>query len=88
MGVTVKPIAFEPFANEAEVVFVGELMIENRLDRITLGGNVDLTADKAGLDKARQLHQLLGAIVGKLEAADLPATLPPPSVTRVDNPFA
>ena len=83
-----KPTTFEPFANEADVVFVGELMIENRLDRITLSGNVDLTADKAGLHKARQLHQLLGAIVGKLEAAGLPATLPPPSVTKVKNPFA
>lgn len=83
-----KPTAFDPFANEAEVVFVGELMIENRLDRVTLNGNVDLTADKAGLDKARQLHQLLGEIIGKLDAADLPATLPPPSVGTVKNPFA
>lgn len=83
-----KPTTFEPFANEADVVFVGELMIENRLDRITLNGSVDLTADKAGLDKARQLHQLLGAIVGKLAAADLPATLAPPPVAKVNNPFA
>jgi hypothetical protein len=88
MGVEVKPTTFEPFANEADVVFVGELMIENRLDRITLSGNVDLTADQAGLHKARQLHRLLGAVVGKLEAADLPATLPPASVTTVKNPFA
>lgn len=79
---------FEPFANEADVVFVGELMIENRLDRITLSGNVDLTADQAGLDRARQLHQLLGAVVGRLEAADLPGRLPPPPVTKVKNPFA
>ncbi|HEY0491008.1 MAG TPA: hypothetical protein VGD30_15970 [Telluria sp.] len=63
-------------------------MIENRLDRITLSGNVDLTADKAGLDRARQLHQLLGAVVRRLEAADLPGTLPPPPVTKVKNPFA
>jgi hypothetical protein len=79
---------FDPYANEADVVFVGKLMIENRLDRITLNGDVDLTADLAGLDMARQLHQLLGAIVGKLESTDLPATLPAPPVTSVSNPFA
>jgi hypothetical protein len=79
---------FDPYANEADVVIIGKLMIENRLDRVTLGGDLDLTADQAGLAKARALHQLLGAIVGKLESQALPDALPPPKVQTVKNPFA
>ncbi len=79
---------FLPFANEADVLAVGGLTIENRLDRVTLSGDVDLTADQAGLAAARRLHALLGTVVAALEARDLPASLPPPPVARVGNPFA
>jgi hypothetical protein len=78
---------FVPFANEADVVHVGDLMIENRLDRITLSGDVDLTLDQAGLALARRLHALLGEVVGKLEGQALPERLPPPDVQQIDNPF-
>ena len=80
--------AFVPYANEADVVEIGKLMLENRLDRITISGDVDLTADKRGLEAARRLHALLGAVVASLESRDLPDQLPPPQVERVDNPFA
>jgi hypothetical protein len=79
--------AFVPFANEADVLRVGNLAIENRLDRITLAGDVDLTADKGGLALARQLHQLLGEVVAALEAQQLPDQLPAPEVKTVGNPF-
>ena len=78
---------FAPYENEADVVEVGRLMLENRLDRITLSGDVDLTADKDGLAKARLLHDLVGRIVAGLEARDLPDRLPPPDVKTVANPF-
>lgn len=78
---------FVPFANEADVLHVGDLMLENRLDRITLSGDVDLTLDQAGLALARRLHALLGEIVGRMEGAELPERLPPPNVEQVDNPF-
>lgn len=81
------PPKFTPFANEADVVEVGALSIENRLDRITLSGDVDLTMDRAGLARARILHQMLGDIVATLEAAALPDALPAPKVSTVDNPF-
>ncbi|MCD2516813.1 hypothetical protein LQ564_10880 [Massilia sp. G4R7] len=80
--------SFTPYANEADVVEIGDLMLENRLDRITISGDVDLTRDKAGLEQARRLHALLGAVVAALEAQDLPDRLPPPDVKTVDNPFA
>jgi len=80
--------AFHPYDNEAEVVEVGRLMLENRLDRITVSGDVDLTADRRGLAAARLLHELLGRVVAALEARELPDQLPPPDVKTVDNPFA
>jgi hypothetical protein len=80
--------AFVPYANEADVLEIGHLMLENRVDRITISGDVDLTADKRGLEAARRLHALLGAVVASLESRDLPDQLPPPHVERVDNPFA
>ncbi len=83
-----KPVSFVPFANEADVIGIGDLMLENRLDRITISGDVDLTADVPGLEHARRLHAVLGEIVAALEARPLPAQLPPPEVKTIDNPFA
>lgn len=86
---TTKKPAFAPFENEADVLEIGRLMLENRLDRITVSGDVDLTADRQGLDAARQLYALLGQVVASLEAhKDLPDRLPPPAAATVANPFA
>lgn len=82
-----KKTTFVPYANEADVLEVGALTIENRLDRITIAGDIDLTADQAGLANARLLHRLLGDIVARLEARELPATLPAPVIGTVKNPF-
>ena len=79
---------FRPYANEADVLQLGGLQIENRLDRITLSGDLDLTADRAGLAQARELKRLLDSIVERLESQDLPDRLPPASPTTVDNPFS
>lgn len=78
---------FDPYANESDVLNIGRLAIENRVDRVTLSGDVDLTADQAGLADARALHQLLGEVVAALEARELPAALPAPSSRTVVNPF-
>lgn len=78
---------FVPYANEADVLEVGNLSIENRLDRITISGDIDLTADRRGLQAARLLHDLLGQVVAALEARPLPDRLPPPGVQEIDNPF-
>ncbi|WUR16127.1 hypothetical protein E7V67_013795 [[Empedobacter] haloabium] len=79
---------FKPYDNEADVLQVGGLTIENRLDRITIDGDIDLTMDQAGLRHARELYQLLGAAVARLEAQrELPERLPAPQVTKAANPF-
>jgi len=84
---TAKKKTFVPYANEADVLQVDNLMIENRLDRITISGDVDLTVDKAGLAHARRLKEVLDAVLAKLESQDLPDHLPPPDVQNVANPF-
>jgi len=83
-----KPASFTPFANEADVLGIGDLMLENRVDRITISGDVDLTADVPGLALARRLHTALGEIVAALEAKELPEQLPPPEISTIENPFA
>jgi len=82
-----KQPGFAPFENEADVVHVDNLMLENRVDRISISGDVDLTADQRGLEAARLLHALLGQVVTALEAKDLPDRLPPPPIETIANPF-
>ncbi len=81
---------FEPFADEGEVVGVGGLTVENRVDRVTIHGGVDLTRDREGLARARELGALLARVVRALEAEEvLPERVAPPRPPRrVRNPFA
>jgi hypothetical protein len=60
-------MGLEPFADEAAALEVGDLKIENRLDRVSLYGSLDLTRDKAGLRRARELHAVLAAVMAALE---------------------
>lgn len=76
-----------PFANESDVLAIGNLTIENRVDRISWHGDVDITRDKKGLALAKELQSLIDGVVKALEAEALPATLPEPEVTMVKNPF-
>lgn len=80
-------MTFEPYANEADVRDVGGLQIENRYDRVTISGALDLTADRAGLACALELQRLINATVERLQSMDLPAKLPAPPVKHVPNPF-
>ncbi len=80
---------FKPYANEADVLRIGGLEIENRVDRVTLTGDVVLTRDKAGLALARQLQALVNDVVKALEAdKQLPEVVELKAARTVKNPFA
>ena len=80
---------FKPFANESDVLTLGNLSIENRVDRISLSGDVELTKDKAGLALARQLQAIIDATVKALEADKaLPDAVQVVKPRSVKNPFA
>jgi hypothetical protein len=80
---------FKPYANEADVLRIGDLEIENRVDRVALTGDVVLTKDKAGLALAMELQSLIGGIVKALEAEkQLPETVEIKPAQVVKNPFA
>lgn len=79
---------FEPYANESDVLTVGELSIENRVDRVTLQGSVELTRDEKGLALARHLKAVLDAAVKALETDEaLPEAVETPKPQSVENPF-
>ena len=81
--------AFKPYADESEVLRIGDLEIENRLDRVALTGDVVLTKDKAGLTLAKELQVLLGDIVKVLESdKQLPDAVTIKAAATVKNPFA
>ena len=80
---------FEPYANEADVLRIGDLEIENRVDRVSLTGDVVLTRDKAGLALAKELQLLIGCVVKALEAEKLlPETVELKVTEMVKNPFS
>ena len=80
---------FKPFDNEADVLTVGRLAIENRFDRLTLQGDVELTKDRRGLALAKRLKAVIDAAVKALEAdPDLPDAVQVDAPVQVKNPFA
>ena len=80
--------AFNPFQNEAEIFQLGDLTVENRKDRISIFGSIDVTRDKEGLGNARQLKAILDATMDVLERADLPDHIEMVKPKTVKNPFA
>jgi len=81
---------FAPFADDAAVQTIGGLSLENGRDAIAVHGSLDLTRDRAGLDRARALQAAVTAIVEVLSGSDLPdateAEVAKPDTVR--NPFA
>ena len=79
---------FRPFANESDVLNVGNLEISNRVDRVTIQGDVELTKDKRGLALARELKAVLDAAVKAMEADKaLPDQVQVEAPVKVKNPF-
>ena len=83
-----KKIDFKPFKNEADCVQIGDdLNIENRVDRVSVFGSIDLTLDKEGLKAAKELKTILDLIIVEMENAELPEHVAFLKPKTVPNPF-
>lgn len=80
--------AFMAFENETDALSVGGMSIENRLDRISIYGSLDITKDKEGLQSALLLKRLIDATVDELKRdRNLPDKITLATVELVDSPF-
>lgn len=80
--------SISPYQNEAESLTLGELTVENRVDRVSLYGALELPRDKAGLAQARALKEIVDAVVAALEKErDLPDRVQQQPTQKVKNPF-
>jgi len=64
------------------------LTIENRTDRVSIFGSIDITRDKEGLARARELSSILALTLAELEGVDLPDHIAVEPADIVENPFA
>lgn len=79
---------FQPYANETDVIRMTPLDIENRLDRLTLNGDLVLTRDRAGLALALELQAVLAQAIHTLQTdPHLPETVAIQPARTVRNPF-
>ena len=78
----------KPFKGPASLCSLGELTIENSLDRLSLYGSLNIAQDQQGLAQAQALKALLEQAVRHLQAQEgLPEKLDYPPEEEVDNPF-
>jgi hypothetical protein len=79
---------FNPYHNETTSLIIGDLTIENRLDRISLYGSLDITKDRIGLTDALQLKDIIDSIVETLQKENnLPKRIVIEKADSVVNPF-
>jgi hypothetical protein len=79
---------FRPFKNESDCVQIGDdLTIENRVDRVSIFGSIDITLDKEGLLKAKYLKDIIDSVLVEMEATDIPDKVKLRPVEIVENPF-
>jgi hypothetical protein len=83
-----KNMKISPFANESESLNLGNLTIENRKDRISIYGSIDITRDRDGLRQARILKALFDDILTALNSGPLPDKISVNPAENVENPFA
>lgn len=79
--------SFSPFENESDVLLLGDLTLENRIDRISLYGSIDLTLDQAGMRDAETLLGILTDAVAKMNKHPLPANIESIAPTLGESPL-
>ncbi len=79
--------AMDVFQNEHETRTIDNLTLENRLDRITISGDIDITLDKDGYERIVELKRQVDAIASYMKSTDLPDKITIEPVKTVENPF-
>lgn len=79
--------AIQAFQNETESLTISELTIENRLDRVSIYGSVDITRDKQGLEYVLDLKRQIDAAAEYLKNAELPDRVEMVEAKEVVNPL-
>lgn len=78
---------FIPFADESVALKIGDLNLENRVDRVSLFGSLDITRDKAGLRRVLELKARIDHIAAALQGENLPESVQTVPPGEVANPF-
>ncbi|MDA8412498.1 MAG: hypothetical protein M0023_01785 [Desulfobacteraceae bacterium] len=79
---------FKPFKNESDTLQIGDLTIENRLDRVSIFGSLDITLDQEGVQVAKELKALLDLTVSEMEKNKLSGKIAVAKSETVINPFS
>jgi hypothetical protein len=76
------------YENETDAFQIDTLTVENRLDRISIYGSLDLTKDRHGLESALKLKRIIDASIDALKQdKNLPDQITTVPSESVDNPF-
>lgn len=81
----------KPFADDDAAASIGDLSIENGKSTVSISGQVVITRDAVGLERARALKRLADDLVAELETGPSPQRLATTSAAvsdQVPNPFA
>ena len=83
---------FAAYENDATVVSINDLTIENGTESISLHGSLDIDCSKKGLDTIRALATITNNILQKLEqlnssSAGLPDKIEGPKTYAGKDPF-
>lgn len=80
--------SFMAYENETESFQIDEMTIENRLDRISIYGSLELTKDRHGLESALKLKRIIDASIDALKRdKNLPDRIDINPSESVQNPF-
>ena len=82
------PTAFTAYENETDFFSIKDMNIENRLDRVSIYGSLDITKDKEGLENALKLKRFIDASIDALKREKyLPERIEPLQEETVESPF-
>lgn len=80
--------SFMAYENEVDSFQIEDLTVENRLDRISIYGSLELTKDHQGLESALKLKRIIDASIDALKRdKNLPDQIKIKETQNVQNPF-